>query len=184
MINYLNSLVEGASDAIFVAEIETGFITFANAAAGKLFNCLPGDLIGMHQSQLHPIEELDEIVQKFRDFSTSDGYKETTAHILTKTGERKLVLITGSNRFQIDGKKYVSAYFKDISHVETLQQIAYDQSHLVRRPLANILGISKLLKDDAISNEQERKYLIDELYNEATKLDDVVKHVTSKTLLK
>ena len=183
MVNYLNSLIEGASDAIFVAEIETGFITFANAAAGKLFDCLPSDLLGMHQTELHPKEEFDEIVQKFRYFTTSELYKETTAHILTQTGKRKLVLITGANMFELDGKKYASAYFKDISYVETLQQIAYDQSHLVRRPLANIMGISKLLKDNAISNEQERKYLIDELYNEATKLDDVVKHVTSKTLL-
>lgn len=94
------------------------------------------------------------------------GFVQTTAHILTKTGERKLVLITGANLFQMDGKKYASAYFKDISYVETLHEIAFDQSHLVRRPLANILGICRLLKENAINGEQERKYLIDELYNE------------------
>lgn len=182
MVKYLNSLIEGASDAIFVADIETGFVTFANQAAGKLFNCAPGDLIGMHQTQLHPKEELDEVTQKVRDLTTSDRYKETTAHVLTRTGERKLVLLTGANLFELDGKKYASAYFKDISYVETLQEIAYDQLHLVRRPLANILGRCKLLKENAISGEQERKNLIDELYNEAEQLDAVVKHVTTKTL--
>lgn len=183
MHKFLKSLIEGASDAIFVAEIETGIIAYANTAAGKLFDCLPGDLVGLHQTELHPKEEMDDILHKFREFTTSDRYKETTAHILTRTGKTKLVLITGANLFEIDGKNYASAYFKDIWYLESLQQIAFDQSHLVRRPLANILAIARLLKEDGISNAQERKKLINELHNSAEQLDDVVKHVTSKTYI-
>ena len=177
---FLNSLIEGASDAIFVADIASGLIVYANRAAGKLFDCEASDLIGKHQSQLHPPEEFEEITQKFRDFTTSDEYKETTAHILTNSGTKKLVLITAANMFEMDNKMYASAYFKDISHVEQLQKIAYDQSHLVRRPLANILGIAKILTDAPIASEEEKKELLTDLYFEALQLDNVVKAVILK----
>ncbi len=177
MLNFLNSLIEGASDAIFVADIVTGSIVYVNPAACKLFDCEAADLIGKHQSQLHPPEELEDITQKFREFTTSDTYKETTAHILTKSGTKKLVLITAANMFEMDGKMYASAYFKDISHVEQLKKIAHDQSHLVRRPLANILGISKILTESGIASEDEKKELLTDLYFEAQQLDSVVKTV-------
>ena len=183
MVNFLNSLIEGASDAIFVADVETGNIIFANPAAGKMFECSAEELIGKHQSELHPKEEMAEIIQKFRKFTTSDDYKETTAHILTQTGKRKLVLITGANLFELDNKKFASAFFKDISYVETLQEIAFQQSHLVRRPLANILGISKMLGDHTVETEDEKKELLEQLYVAAQQLDDVIKSVTSKTVI-
>ena len=177
LLNFLNSLIEGASDTIFVADIVTGSIVYANKAACVLFECELSYLIGKHQSQLHPPEDLEDIARKFREFTTSDRYKETTAHILTKNGSKKLVLITSANMFEMDGKMYASAYFKDISHVEQLKKIAHDQSHLVRRPLANILGISKILTETGIASEEEKKELVTDLYFEAQQLDSVVKTV-------
>lgn len=61
-----------------------------------------------------------------------------------------------------------------------LQEIAYDQSHLVRRPLANILGLSQLLSDNTIMTEEERNHLLEQLHTVAQELDDVVRSVTSK----
>ena len=180
MLNFLYSLVEGASDAIFVAEVATGMIAYVNSAACKLFECERDYLIGIHQSQLHPADELEDIRRKFMEFTTSDNYKETTAHIITKTGNKKFVLITGANLFDLDGKKYASAYFKDISYVEKLHQIAFDQSHLVRRPLANILGISKMLAEVDSLSEGERKQFLSELYSEAQLLDNEVRSISTK----
>jgi PAS domain S-box-containing protein len=176
-------LIQGASDAIFVADIETGKIIFANPAAAKMFECSVPELQGLHQTELHPKEEMAEIIEKFRQFTTSDNYKETTAHILTKTGKKKLVLITGANLFELDNKKYASAFFKDISYVEKLQEIAFQQSHLVRRPLANILGISKLLSEKIVDTEQDKNELLEQLHIAAQQLDDVIKSVTAKTVI-
>jgi len=175
--------MEGASDAVLIADVATGYLTYANAAACKMFDCTPDYLIGLHQTKLHPEEELEYIREKFREFTTTDHYKETTAHIITKTGKRKLVMITAANAFEQDGRKFASAYFKDISYVEALQDIAYQQSHLVRRPLANILGITQLLTDDTQLTEEERKSLLADLRSSAEELDDVVRTLAAKTAL-
>ncbi len=180
LINLINSLVEGASDAIFVAEVATGLIVYVNPAACRLFECDQDYLIGKHQSQLHPVEELEEVLQKFVIFTTSDTYKETTAHIITRSGKKKLVLITGANMFELDKKMFASAYFKDISYVEKLREIAFDESHKVRRPLANILGLSKMLAEEDVLPEDERKQFLKELYSEAQVLDNEVRSISTK----
>lgn len=62
---------------------------------------------------------------------------------------------------------------------KNLREIAWHQSHLVRKPLTNILGLVNLLKDE--NNLEDRKIIINLLEESALELDDVVKHVVSKT---
>ena len=172
----LESLINGASDTILVADISTGIIIFANSAANNLFECDTTYLVGKHQTQLHPADEFEYIQQKFAEFISSDDYKETTAHILTQNQKVKPVLITSANLFESNGVKYASAYFKDISHLDKLEEIAFEQSHIVRRPIANILGISKLLLDDRIP-EEKRKQLLMAIYEEAMEFDNIIRRI-------
>lgn len=64
---------------------------------------------------------------------------------------------------------------------KNLREIAWHQSHLVRKPLTNILGLVNLLKEE--SNADDRKIIINLLEESAVELDNVVKHVVSKTTL-
>ena len=59
-----------------------------------------------------------------------------------------------------------------------LQQVAYDQSHLVRAPLANILGLTALLEEMDISDEV--KNMVTMLRASAIKLDSEVIKITDK----
>lgn len=181
LMELLNSLVEGSSDAIFVAEAHSGLIVYANPAACRLFECTKEELIGKHQTELHPAEEKDEIVQKFKDFTKSACYKETTANVITKGGCKKLVLISSANLIEINGTTYASAYFKDISYTKKLQEIAHDQSHLVRRPLANILGLSHVLTELNVRTKKERNDILQKIQMEANALDSVINHIITKT---
>ncbi len=178
---FLRSLVEGSTDAIMVAEAKTGIIAYANPASGSLFECDPAELIGVHQSKLHPPEELLDIIRKFQEFTFAEKFKEVTAHILTKKGKKKRVLISSANSFVNNDVKYLSAYFKDISHVEKLQEISYAQSHLVRRPLCNILAISKMLCENDFLEENMVVDLAKKIFVEATELDQCIKLVVEKT---
>ena len=56
-------LVENAPDAIFIADTETGIILEANNEAAKLLGIPLDQIVGMHQSQIHPPEE----TQKYTD---------------------------------------------------------------------------------------------------------------------
>jgi len=74
-------------------------------------------------------------------------------------------------------KKQQSDLEKDLKD-DKLKQVAYDQSHLVRAPLANILGLTALLESMEVS--EEVKNMIDMLRTSAVKLDSEVIKLTDK----
>lgn len=63
---------------------------------------------------------------------------------------------------------------------KVLKEIAWTQSHLVRAPLANILGLTELLKENMNSGD-ENAQLIDYLRESAEKLDTVINNIVNKT---
>lgn len=62
-----------------------------------------------------------------------------------------------------------------------LKEIAWHQSHKVRKPLSNILGLIHLLRE-ADLNEKEKE-IVDLLDNSAKELDDIIKDIVTKTLI-
>lgn len=63
-----------------------------------------------------------------------------------------------------------------LDHAETqLEEIGYIQSHVVRKPLANILGLTELLK------EGHNKEILDLLLSSAKDLDKVVNEISDRT---
>lgn len=71
-------------------------------------------------------------------------------------------------------------------HLETIENqnrkfmdISWTQSHLVRAPLANIIGIAALLRSSSSCPEKDE--LIDHLESSALKLDEVVRKITDLT---
>lgn len=180
--DFLRALINSSQDAILVADASTGVIVYANPAANKLFECDPAYIIGLHQTKLHPVDELEYVQNQFVKFVSSDKYSEVRAHILTQSGKVKPVLISGSKIFESDGKKYISAYFKDITYIKHLDEIAFEQSHVVRRPVANILGLSDLLLEHDI-HKKERNELISAIRTEAMDLDQIIRKISIKTVL-
>jgi signal transduction histidine kinase len=62
---------------------------------------------------------------------------------------------------------------------EKLHQISWIQSHMVRAPLARILGIIPILKE-ARENESDIRKLLDYLEVSANELDRVIKQISDK----
>jgi len=62
---------------------------------------------------------------------------------------------------------------------EILQEIAFNQSHVVRRPLANILGLTMIL--EKMEMDQNLRNICDMLIDSSKQLDDVVKATVAKT---
>lgn len=85
-----------------------------------------------------------------------------------------------------DRKKYEDELLKKKQQADTakeqtevtLKEVAFDQSHLVRAPLANILGLTALLEDMEVS--EEVKDMIALLRTSAAKLDNEVIKLTDK----
>jgi signal transduction histidine kinase len=55
------------------------------------------------------------------------------------------------------------------------------QSHLVRAPLARIMGITDLIQNDTVKNEIELHDLLKHLLNSANELDTIIKDISDKT---
>lgn len=53
-------------DAAIIADVDTRRIVEANTAAGELFHCSPADLVGRHQTALHPSDDPAEYIEAFR----------------------------------------------------------------------------------------------------------------------
>ena len=62
-----------------------------------------------------------------------------------------------------------AAYTKIHNHLNSIQDMAWKQSHLVRSPLANLKGLIAILRDDP-----EDKDLIDKIQIELQRLDDII----------
>ncbi|MCC5921479.1 MAG: PAS domain S-box protein [Cyclobacteriaceae bacterium] len=78
-----------------------------------------------------------------------------------------------------DQKKWQETIIKQN---ERLKAIAWQQSHELRRPVANILGIVELLKNTKLSDPQESKEIIRLLGYSADELDAIIKDIVDKTV--
>lgn len=61
---------------------------------------------------------------------------------------------------------------------EKLNRIAWLQSHVVRAPLASLMGLVHLLKDD----RQDRDDLVEKILNAADTLDDVIREISESSI--
>lgn len=177
----LSSLLKGSTDALFIAESTTGTIVYANDVACRLVGYTREELIGKNQASLHPPEELEFIIGKFKEFTTTDDYKEVVAHVMHKSGNRITVKISSANNFEEDGKIYAAAYFKDITSEESLEKIAYIQSHIVRAPIVNILGLLEVFDIQNFEGTDEQKSILLTIQQLTIDLDNIVREIVKKT---
>ncbi|MBZ0221286.1 MAG: PAS domain-containing protein [Candidatus Methylomirabilis sp.] len=59
-------LLDSISDAVFVADAGSGLIIQANSAAGALIGRPVDEIAGMHQTELHPVEDTEYYGMLFR----------------------------------------------------------------------------------------------------------------------
>jgi PAS domain S-box-containing protein len=180
----LNALIKGSSDAVFIAETSTGTIRYVNEAACDMTGYTFDELSGMHQALLHPKEDLEHITQKFSEFVGDSGHKETLANVLHKNGSIIPVKISSADYYEEDGVQYALAFFKDLTHLERLDRIAFIQSHIVRAPIANILGLVEMMEEDYMMGEAERKQALSDIKRMAQDFDNIIRDIVNHTYVK
>ena len=106
-------LIEAANDAIFIADAETGIIINANKQAGKLIELDVKEIIGMHQTQLHPKEEAEHYRKAFIEHVQSGTAISDELYVCNKNGEKIPVEISASV-IEVGGKKIIQGIFRDL----------------------------------------------------------------------
>lgn len=120
-------IFEESAEAIFIADAESGIILECNQAATELVDRTKDELIGQHQSILHPPEETENgFTKSYKEHMyqlttlKKDGARLDT-QVITKNGKTKDVSIR-ANLMYIGGKKIIYASFRDITQQKQAEE--------------------------------------------------------------
>jgi PAS domain S-box-containing protein len=138
-------MFEESTDAIFLADAETGIILDCNQAAGKLVGWQESELIGKHQSVLHPEEAKNQNGHSstFEKHLKEKEGEIIETRIITKEGAIKDVAIK-ANIQVIDGKRILQGIFRDITERKKIE-LKLKQEHDMLEAVTNNIGAGLVL---------------------------------------
>ena len=191
--NQLEAIINSSSDNILFVDTNNKVIFF-NKAASNHFLKLNNELLKHGENILHyiPKEKHETFKQSLVKMQGKKTF-ELEEEIIYPDGDkvwfyRKYYPIYNQkseyigyvlNSVNINRRKLFE--LKLSNQNEQLREIARMQSHELRRPLANILGLIYLLTEEHV-DFAERTIFLSKLKYSAEELDDVIKKITNKTV--
>jgi PAS domain S-box-containing protein len=125
----LRAIFDGARDAIFIADCQTGVVIEANEQAGRLLNRSRAEILGMHQSELHPPERRAHYRQRFVTRAEQGEPTHREAEVWTSDGRPVPVEISTRAVDWGGTRRVMVGIFRDISD----RQLAEDRHQTVLR---------------------------------------------------
>ncbi len=124
-------IFEGASDAIFWADAETGILLNCNRAAELMLEAPRSVIIGKHQTTLHPAELLEETAATFRKAAADPlAFPSTEAIVLSHSGKWIPVEITHAVT-RIADKATIQGIFRDITERKLVEEAMRKKTELL-----------------------------------------------------
>lgn len=158
------------NDAAMLADIETGIILEANQPAERLWGKSIAELVGCHQSQLHPPVLTDVAKKAFRNHIAAlmANKRDTILVPILRADGTELPAEISSSLIELDGKVMILGVFRDISdrvkaqrelrerdaqlqlssHLASMGTLAAGVAHEINNPLTYMLGNLELLKEN------------------------------------
>lgn len=109
------SLFESASDAIFIADHESGILTDCNVTACELLGMTREELVGMHQSRLHPPEDAEAYRLRFSALNERQRVGAFNENVVCRKDGRRVWVDISANFFESGGRKFVMGTYRDVS---------------------------------------------------------------------
>lgn len=169
--------------------ITDGFITLDNKLRVTYWNKEAARILSISQDTvLH--KKLWEIYPYYKQLKVYKEFKEALKTHQTAKFEEYIAPLKRWVCFTVYPNDGLAVYFQDITaqkHGEeqislknaSLDQIAHINSHIIRKPLANILGIINSLEDMPCDEEHMAEPL-KLLKHSATELDHIIKDINSR----
>ncbi len=114
-------LFENLNDAAFLADRETGLIIETNKAGEELTGRTRDEIIGMHQTQLHPPDKVEQYRQRFAEHVEKGRMADFDGDVVRKDGGTVPVAISASI-VTLAGKEYILGLFRDITYRRQAEQ--------------------------------------------------------------
>jgi PAS domain S-box-containing protein len=190
-------LVSAATkDVIWDRNLETNHLTW-NSVFKTLFGypkTLETEQIEFWETYIHPddkedvlksihnvINNLDEkFWRKEYRFIKADG---SVAYIIDqgyviRNADKKATRMVGAMH---DNTELKEKELRILCQNEQLREIAQINSHVIRRPVASILGLINLLDKRAVTSEENLE-ILEHLLTATQELDTVIRHINDRTL--
>lgn len=187
-----SDLFQLSPNPIFVFDKQTNNIIDVNDSALETYQYSMEEFLNIQIDNLHVdndnLQNFDSSIK-----SLENNYQFIDKNIechQKKNGELLYVLIK-KNSFIYKGKESVILSVEDLTKeiiqifsIQTqnkkLREIAWTQSHIVRAPLARIMGLVNLLNDDTMLSTNNKE-LVEMIANSSRELDDIIRDIVNKT---
>lgn len=184
--NYEN-LFNFSPQPTWLIDGQTLKILHANIAAQKKYGISLKNFLNISFTELHPREEEEWIKEKLILKQEAVKEKHFTHYVFN---QQEIKVNIYFKEININSKDDLIVQSNDISetlkHINTieiqnskLKNIAWTQSHVVRAPLARILGIINLIEEKAISDE-ELPFFLTQLKVSSNELDETIKSIVEQ----
>jgi PAS domain S-box-containing protein len=171
----------------------TGSIVDANSSASSYYGYEINDLKSKNLLDVNHtfVSNPEEMEAATRQVLSSGKGKFLFNHKL-KSGELRSVEVFCS-KIRVDSRDLVHEIIQDVTdrnnfynavvkQNETLREIAWIQSHIVRAPLAKIMGLVQLLQDGKDDeDEYTDDFVLNAILNAANELDKVILDISEKS---
>jgi len=135
------ALFENLNDAAFVADTESGIIIEANKKGELLLGRTQKEVIGMHQTELHPPVKSEEYRKRFATHIKRGHVVDYDSEVIRKDGSIVQVSISAAQVI-IGRKKLIIGLFHDITERKHTEKALYESEQKYRSLVANVkLGI-------------------------------------------
>jgi PAS domain S-box-containing protein len=129
--HFYREVFDRSCDAVYIADPSTGKIIDTNRAGEKLIGRTRKEIIGMHQTRLHPPGKVKLYTSMFRKHIKEHG-SEFSAEVITKFGKLVPVSISASI-VVLNGKKYILGNFRDLHDLKEMEDRLEHEKELFKR---------------------------------------------------
>jgi len=149
------TIFENAGGAIFIANRKTGEILECNSQAEQMLGRPRVEIIGMHQSELHPKGEEEKYKEKFAAHVQKGHTVDFEGEVQHKDGRRTPVWIA-AQCLKIGGKDVIIGLFMDTTKHKKAEQ----------KLIENRAKLKSLASQLSLIEERERRRLATELHDQ------------------
>ncbi|MEX2597882.1 MAG: PAS domain S-box protein [Salibacteraceae bacterium] len=199
--NYFNQIKESkqqysdlfhlSPQPMWVYDLQTLQFLDVNNAAIKHYGYSEEEFLSMTAKQIRPESEVPRLMESVELARKNDQLTYQSEFIHTKKNGEEIIVEATSNIIYFDGVKAeivlchdITERYKHILAIEKqndkLKEIAWTQSHVVRAPLARIMGLVNLLTDGETSME-EKEQVLQYIDQSAKELDEIIQDVVRKS---